>query len=87
MKLGQTAVVASDAGSYPEMIVEDVTGAVVSAGDGDALVEAIRRYMASPELAAAHGRNGREHVFENFPVEKEMTGINAVYDRIWRESK
>ena len=83
----QTAVVASDAGSYPEMIVEGVTGAVVPAGNGDALVEAIRRYMADPELAAAHGRNGRKHVCENFPVEKEMSGINAVYDRIWRESK
>ena len=82
-----TAVVASDAGSYPEMIVDGVTGAVVSAGDGDALVEAIRRYMADPKLAAAHGRNGRDHVCENFPVEKEMSGINAVYDRIWRESK
>ena len=43
--------------------------------------------MADPELAAAHGRNGRKHVCENFPVEKEMSGINAVYDRIWRKSK
>lgn len=81
----QTAVVSSDAGAYPEMIVEGITGAVVPAGDGDALVEAIGRYMASPELAAAHGHRGREHVSKHFPLEMEVRGINAVYDRLWRE--
>ena len=82
----RTAAVSSDAGAYPEMIVEGVTGAVVQAGDGNALVEAIRRYLADPALAAAHGRNGREHVCKNFPLENEVRGINAVYDRVWRES-
>ena len=81
----RTAVVSSDAGAYPEMIVEGVTGAVVPAGNADALVEAIRRYMKDPRLAALHGRNGRDHVCRNFPIENEVRGIDSVYRRIWRE--
>ena len=79
-----TAVVASDAGAYAEMIVEGVTGAVVPAGDGDTLAEAIRRYMEDPGTAAAHGRNGHEHVRKNFSLESEVEGIQSVYHRIWR---
>ena len=81
----RAGVVSSDAGAYPETVLEGVTGTVVPAGDGDALVEAIRRYMEDPELALVHGRNGREHVCRNFPLEKEVKGIDSVYRRVWRE--
>ena len=78
-----TAVVASDAGAYPEMVAEGVTGAVVSAGDGDALAHAIRCYMGNPEVAAAHGRNARAHVQKNFSLECEATQINSIYCDLW----
>ena len=79
------AVVASDAGAYRETVVDGETGAVVPAGDGDAMTAAIRRYMEDPERARAHGRNGRDHVLRNFPIEKELGEIHAVYRRLWRE--
>ena len=81
-----TAVVASDAGAHAEMIVEGVTGAVVPTGDGPALTEAIRRYIERPDMAAAHGCNARIHVQRCFALEKEVDGLNAVYDRVWREA-
>ena len=71
----QTAVVASDAGAYAEMIVPGVTGAVVPAGDGDALTEAIRRYLADPALAKTHGANALAHVTARFPLQREAAGI------------
>lgn len=77
------AVVASDAGAYPELIVHGATGAVVPAGDGEALAAAIRPYLADPELARAHGRAGIDHVARNFPLEREAEGLAAVYDRLW----
>lgn len=80
------AVVASDAGAHAEMIAQGVTGSVVSAGDGDALVEAIRRYMDNPGLAAVHGRNAREHVANNFSLETEARDINSIYDKLWRST-
>lgn len=80
------AVVASDAGAHAEMIVEGVTGAVVPAGDGPALAEAIRCYMERPDVAAEHGRNARVHVQGRFAIEREVGGLRSVYDRLWREA-
>jgi mannosyltransferase len=81
----QTAVGASDAGAYAEMIVPGVTGAVVAAGDGHALTEAIRPYLAAPDLAEAHGANALAHVTERFPLQREADGVRAVYDQVWEQ--
>ena len=80
----RTAVVASDAGSHAEVIVEAVTGAVVPAGDGDALTEAIRRYLESSTIAVEHGRNARTHVEGNHSLDNEVRAVNAVYRGLWR---
>lgn len=81
-----TAVVASDAGAYAETIVNGVTGAVVSAANGDALTDAIRRYMGNPGVVAAHGRNAREHVQKNFSLESEAREVNSIYRNLWRDA-
>ncbi|WP_041678711.1 glycosyltransferase family 4 protein [Rhizobium etli] len=78
----RTAVVASDAGAYAELIVNGETGAVVAAGDGEALTQAIAPYIADPALAIAHGENALRHVRANFALEKEATAIGAIYDRL-----
>ncbi|MEB3042198.1 glycosyltransferase family 4 protein [Rhizobium mulingense] len=78
----QTAVVASDAGAYAELIAEGETGSIVAAGDGEALTRAIAPYIADPALAIAHGENALRHVRANFALEKEATAIGAVYDRL-----
>ena len=82
----RTAVVASDAGAYAELVTPGVTGAVVPAGDGDALTKAIGKYFADPALAAAHADNGLADVAERFPLEKEAAGISRVYDALWTRS-
>jgi mannosyltransferase len=79
----QTAVVASDAGAYAEMVVPGETGAVVPAGDGRALTEAIRAYLADPSLAEAHGLQALAHLRRHFPLSREAEGIAKVYDRLW----
>jgi mannosyltransferase len=78
----RTAVVASDAGAYAELIAEGETGSVVAAGDGEALTLAIAPYIADPALAIAHGENALRYVRANFALEKEATAIGAVYDRL-----
>ncbi len=77
------AVVASDAGAYAEMVVTGETGAVVPAGDGDALTAAIRPYLADPTLADTHGRQAVEHVRRHFPLAREAEGVAAAYGRLW----
>lgn len=78
-----TAVVASDAGAYAEMIEEGRTGSVVPAGDGEALTAAIRRYLRDPALASRHGRNALAFVRENFGLKREADGLAGVYERVW----
>ncbi|ANK86618.1 lipopolysaccharide core biosynthesis mannosyltransferase LpcC [Rhizobium sp. N1314] len=83
----RTAVVASDAGAYAELIVNGETGAVVPAGDGEALTRAIAPYIADPALAIAHGENALRHVRANFALEKEANAIGAVYDRLLGDNR
>jgi mannosyltransferase len=80
-----TAVVVSDAGSFPSMIRPGVNGALVPAGDADALVAAIEPYFLEPELAKEQGRAALEFVHANFSLAAEARGIRAVYDRLWNE--
>ncbi len=79
----RTAVVASDAGAYAELIVPGKTGAVVAAGDGDALREAIRPYLANPRLAIEQGAAGFADVVSRFPLEREANTITEVYEQMW----
>jgi mannosyltransferase len=83
----QTAVVASDAGSYPSMIRPGLNGTIVPAGDRDALIAAIEPYLRAPRLAREQGRAALEFVRANFSMEAEARGIRAVYDRLWTEGQ
>ncbi|OCJ11252.1 glycosyl transferase family 1 [Rhizobium sp. AC27/96] len=75
----RTAVVASDAGAYAEMIIPGETGTVVPAGDGDALTKAIAFYLADPEEALRQGENAVRHVRSEFALEKEAMAIGDIY--------
>jgi mannosyltransferase len=74
-----TAVVASDAGAYAEMIVPGRTGLVVPAGDSVALKNAIEPYLADPDRAKRHGENALAHVRKNFDIGNEVAGLNRAY--------
>ncbi|QLF70930.1 glycosyltransferase family 4 protein [Peteryoungia desertarenae] len=74
-----TAVVASDAGAYAEMIVEGETGAVVPAGDYEKLKGAIAQLISDPARAMQAGKRGREHVVEEFALTGEAVRLGEVY--------
>ncbi|MGH6763855.1 MAG: glycosyltransferase family 4 protein [Phyllobacterium sp.] len=79
----RTAVIASDAGAYPELIEQGRTGFVVPRNNLDAMAEAIERYLDDPALALRHGENGLAFVTEHFPLTGEAAGIRAVYEEVW----
>ncbi|MEN9895666.1 MAG: hypothetical protein RIR97_1518, partial [Pseudomonadota bacterium] len=78
----ETAVIASTAGAYQDMIVPGVTGEIVPAGDYDALKAALASYLASPEKTASAGKAALEHVRSNFALEKEATALGRVYQSL-----
>ena len=82
-----TAVVTSDAGSFPTMIRPGVNGAIVPAGDADALTAAIEPYLRDPQATRETGRAALEFVQANFSLAAEARGIRAVYDRLWTEKQ
>jgi mannosyltransferase len=81
----ETAVVTSDAGSFPSMIEPGLNGAIAPAGDLEALVAAIEPYLRDPNLTRKTGRAALEFVQANFSLAAEARGIRAVYDRLWTE--
>ena len=83
----ETAVVTSDAGSFPSMIKPGVNGAIVPAGDRDALADAIEPYFRAPHLAKEHGQTGLQFVQANFSLAAEARRIRAVYDHLWTEGQ
>lgn len=83
----QTAVVASDAGAYAEMIVPGETGIVTAAGDGSALTAAIEIYLADPDEARRQGQAAVVHVRSNFALDKEATAIGEVYSGLLGEKR
>jgi mannosyltransferase len=79
-----TPVVASDAGAYRELIKEGMTGAVVPAGDGIALTEAIRGYLSAPERAREAGGRAVDHVRTGFALDGEAMALIEVYEALGR---
>jgi len=79
----QTAVVTSDAGAYPEIVVEGETGYVVPSGA--TMVPAIENYLRDPYLAKDHARAGLERVRTLFPLEREAETIGKFYQHIFAE--
>ncbi|WAC92862.1 glycogen synthase [Mycobacterium sp. Aquia_213] len=67
-----TAVVASDVGGIPEVVVDGVTGSLVhyDADDGSGyqarLAEAVNELVADPAKAERYGRAGRQRCIEEF---------------------
>lgn len=72
-------VVASDAGAFPELIADGVTGRVVPAGRLDPLVEAIRPYLGDGELRSAAAAAALERARTRFPLQGEADRLAAVY--------
>ena len=52
-----------------DAVVHDETGTLVPPHDSGALAEAIRRYLADPDLQRRHGFAGRERVLRDFRQE------------------
>lgn len=80
----RTAVVASDAGSYPAMIRSGVNGGIFPGGDGAALKARVEPYLADPSMAESHGEAALEIVRRDFSLAAEAAGIRAVYEALWQ---
>jgi len=84
----ETAVVASDVGGIPEVVVDGETGLLVhydeedAAGFERALAMAVNELVADPARAAAMGKAGRERARRDFGWDAVAARTLAIYERL-----
>ena len=79
-------VIATDGGGAREIIENGRTGLLVPLGDAAALAQAMAQLLTQPERARRLAAAGRQHVLENFTVEKSARCSEALYERLLRAS-
>ncbi len=79
--LARKAVVASRAGSLPELVEDGRTGLLVPVDDPDALAAAVSSLLADPARCLALGRAGAERARAELSVERMVDRTLAVYER------
>jgi glycosyltransferase involved in cell wall biosynthesis len=75
----ERAVVASRISGIPELIEDEVSGLLVAERDVAALVEALARLHAEPNLARRLGRNGRLKVLREFNLPDTVQALAGLF--------
>lgn len=74
-----TPVIASGAGSYPEMVIDEVTGHLVETGNVDALAAAMAELMDDDRRRAGMGAAARQHVAQCWTIDREADALAGIY--------
>lgn len=75
-------VIAADAGSLSEVVIDKKTGRLVPPEDADALAEALSWMIDNPEERSRVARQGYQHCMDNFTFKKMIDSTEAVYRQI-----
>jgi glycosyltransferase involved in cell wall biosynthesis len=75
-------VVAARVGGNPEIVEHDVSGLLVPVRDSAALAGAISTLLEDPQLAARLGEAGRRRVAELFSMERSLSEVEGLYERL-----
>lgn len=72
-------VIASGAGSYPEMVLDEVTGHLVETGNVEHLTATIARLMDDDQRREAMGSAARQHVAQRWTIDSEADALAGIY--------
>lgn len=72
-------VVATRVGGFPELIIDSVTGLLVSPRDADGLAKAVEKLIRDKSLARKMGQRGAERVCQYFTLEQMAKKNEAHY--------
>jgi glycosyltransferase involved in cell wall biosynthesis len=75
-------VIGCNAGGAPELILQNETGLLVPPQNPQALANAIKTLLDSPQRAREMGRRGNELARTEFTWTKYLTKLEAVYERM-----
>lgn len=75
------AIVASDIAGMRDAVVDGETGALVPAGDSDALAAALAGLLRDPRRLEAMGTRARERALRDFDADRMVREVLALYER------
>ncbi|MFC5510943.1 TIGR03088 family PEP-CTERM/XrtA system glycosyltransferase [Massilia jejuensis] len=75
-------VVATSVGGIPEVVRDGVNGALVAAGNAQALADALAGYVEDTARVASHGAAAREQIERHYSVAAMVGAYTALYDQL-----
>jgi glycosyltransferase involved in cell wall biosynthesis len=75
-------VVCTRVGGNPELVTDGVHGALVPAGDPEALAAAMERLALDPDLRRRQGEAGAARVHDEFSFDRTTDHYEAIYHRV-----
>ena len=78
-------IVATAVDGTPEVVIDGKTGLTVPPGNPKRLAEAIRRMLRDRTWALETARAGRQHVLQNFSIEKLVRLTQELYLETWAQ--
>ncbi|HOP07593.1 MAG TPA: glycosyltransferase [candidate division Zixibacteria bacterium] len=76
------AVIASDVGGVPEVLIDGETGLLVPPNDSDYLAAAILRLASDDDLCRKLGQAGRRMVADKFTWDESLDMMSDLYERL-----
>jgi glycosyltransferase involved in cell wall biosynthesis len=74
-------VIATSVSGIPEVVEDGQTGLLVPHNNSQALAQALRTLIESPQLRQRLGDAGRRRFLQEFSVERMITATRTVYDK------
>lgn len=76
------AIVSTQAGGIPEVVLDGVTGILVPPADSGSLTQAIIKLLKNKELRETMGQKGYERVKCHFSYPRMIKKLEAIYDKL-----
>jgi len=77
-------LVATAVDGTPEVVIDGVTGLLVTPGNPAAMAEVIGRLARQPELRRKFALAGRDWVLKRFTIERQVEQTSSLYLSEWR---
>ncbi len=81
------AVVASNLGAVPELVLDGITGKLVRPGDARDLAESINSILDDREALKQLGAAGRQRVVEHFDPDRSFALIRRIYEEVVAQAR
>ena len=75
----EAAVLATQAGAWPEIIRNETDGFVVPVGSQVKVTEKLDYLLSDPLRLTAMGKHGRQRVLENYTIMREVNALHHFF--------